>query len=440
MGIGKKLVVFPQFDPRVEAETIAPHAVLVGGLAGTVDHIQIIVIERGIESDAGKATGAVGDVGIEAGGVAISHVDGFSILDHTAEEIAIDHVGEGTLLVDIAGIVGFEAHASKLVEILVPLCFNTVGIGGHQIGVAGVVVFEIVANIGAQVVSAGLRGAVGIAEAEVVHVFGVVAQMQRGGESEKGRVEVTGGVVIVNHTAGLIVGAQAHFDRKIAETAQIGHIGREVLAATDIVGTQIVTQHPTAAVLMDVEGVIDVERAAAAEVYTQTSLQFVGIVAGFFVEVAKGKGIVGLDAVGNHIAFVAIEVGDVFGRLPAVAAAVIRETVAEPAVGVVGDGEFVSGAVVELVGIVCPTVVAAAWGGRPVVPRVRGVVIVEEGAAAVLPLGARGAVVAVLLIPVGVGSKKGRERVALVDGVAQVAAQVGVDGVVIAPRGIAFTT
>ena len=191
---------------------------------------------------------------------------------------------------------------------------------------------------------------------------------------------------------------------------------------------------------MDVEGVIDVERAAAAEVYTQTSLQLVGIVAGFFVEAAKGKGVVGLDAVGNHIAFVAIGVGDVFGRLPAVAAAVIRETVAEPAVGVVGDGEFVSGAVVELVGIVCPTVVAAAWGGRPVVPRVRGVVIVEEGAATVLTFGARGAVVAVLLVPVGVGSKIGRKRVALVDGVAQVTPYIGVDGVVIVPRRIAFAT
>lgn len=189
---------------------------------------------------------------------------------------------------------------------------------------------------------------------------------------------------------------------------------------------------------MDVEGVIDVERAATAEVYTQTSFQLVGIVAGFFVEAAKGKGIVGLDAVGNHIAFVAIGVGDVFGGLPAVAAAVIRETVTEPAVGVVGDGEFVSGAVVELVGIVCPTVVAADWSGRPVAPRVRGVVIVEEGAAAVLPLGARGAVVAVLLIPVGVGSKIGRERVALVDGVAEVAAEIGVDGVVLVAGGVAL--
>lgn len=207
VGIGKKLIVFPQLDPRVEAETIAPHAVLVGGLAGAVDHIQVIVIERGIESDAGKATGAISDVGVEAGSIAIAHVDGLAVMDHTAEEVAIDHVGERALLVDIAGIVGFESHASELVEILVPLSLDAVGIGGHQIGVASVVVFEIVANIGAQVVSAGLRGAVGIAEAEVVHVFGVVAQMQRGGESEKGRVEVTGGVVVVNHAAGLIIGA-----------------------------------------------------------------------------------------------------------------------------------------------------------------------------------------------------------------------------------------
>ena len=210
MGVGKHLEPAPQLGPHIEAGAPAHLAV------GEVFVVVAIVEHRGIQAHIEETRGAVGDVCLQALGVAAADILRHGVVDQHRTEIfrCITCVCHGADLVGVGAVIGVDADVAEAHDVLVEGGLQVVGVADKEVGVASLVAVVVEAAEGGQLRHAGRSVTAGVAEAVAGESLGLIAQVDAGHKAEEGSVHHggTGAVQIVPCTLfPLLLATQTQF-------------------------------------------------------------------------------------------------------------------------------------------------------------------------------------------------------------------------------------
>ena len=334
VGVGEDLELVPQFGPEIDAGapadlTVAEAIVVVG-----------VVEQGGVEADVEEAAGAVGDVGLEAFGVAGADVLGLTVVHQLrGGEVggSVAGVGHGADLVGVGAEVGAEVEHTEAHDVLAPGGLEIVGVAAQQVGVADLVAVVLIAHKGRELGSAGIGVAEGVAEAVGGEGGGLVAEVDTGHEAEEGGVDdgLAGAVEVAPFAVlpGLLA-AEAQFGGEAAPAFLEGEVAAEACAALHAFGG---AQGDSLVVAVGGEGVEPLKLRAAAQIELH---------AGLYLElVFEGVGVIQLHAAaGADVALLGAAEEAVDGRV-GVGESLGADAVIVPGVAAEGEGELSTGGV-----------------------------------------------------------------------------------------------
>ena len=195
VGVGKHFEPAPQLGPHIEAGAPAHLAV------GEVLVVVSIVKYRSVEAHIEEARGAVGDVCLQALGVAAADILRHGVVDQHRTEIfrCIASVCHGAYLVGVGAVIGVDADVAEAHDVLVEGGLQVVGVADKEVGVARLVAVIVEAAESGQLRHAGRSVTAGVTQAVACEGLGLIAQVDAGHKAEEGGVHHggTGAVQIV---------------------------------------------------------------------------------------------------------------------------------------------------------------------------------------------------------------------------------------------------